>query len=144
VKAAMNPDDGQHDPHRGQEGTLRGGGDGEALRGDGGGGVLRGTGGGEGGALRGTDGGEALRGGSGGGALRSAGDGGALRRSGWGGVLRGGGGARTQRPYFVRRRERIREEIERNRRGDFKVPTWVLALALVLLVAGWAVLVLTA
>jgi hypothetical protein len=40
------------------------------------------------------------------------------------------------------RRERIRAEIERNRRGDYRVPTWVLALVLGLFVAGWAALVL--
>lgn len=41
-----------------------------------------------------------------------------------------------------RRRQKIRNEIERNRRGEYSVPTWVLALALVLLVAGWLALVL--
>jgi hypothetical protein len=40
------------------------------------------------------------------------------------------------------RRERIRAEIERNRRGEYRVPTWVLALVLGLFVAGWVALVL--
>jgi hypothetical protein len=40
-----------------------------------------------------------------------------------------------------RRRERIRAEIERNRQGGHKVPTWVLVLILVVFVAGWAALV---
>ncbi|GAA3765531.1 hypothetical protein GCM10022225_59690 [Plantactinospora mayteni] len=40
-----------------------------------------------------------------------------------------------------RRRAKIREEIERNRRGEYTVPTWVLTLALVLVVAGWLALV---
>jgi hypothetical protein len=43
---------------------------------------------------------------------------------------------------LARRRHKIRDEIERNRRGDYRVPTWVLALALVLLVGGWLALVL--
>ncbi|GIG87517.1 hypothetical protein [Plantactinospora endophytica] len=40
-----------------------------------------------------------------------------------------------------RRRAKIREEIERNRRGEYSVPTWVLTLALVLVVGGWLALV---
>jgi hypothetical protein len=55
---------------------------------------------------------------------------------------------RPERPEDVRlnrlerRRQKIRDEIERNRRGEYRVPTWVLALALVLLIAGWLALVL--
>lgn len=41
-----------------------------------------------------------------------------------------------------RRRDKIAEEIARNRRGEYTVPTWVLTLALVLVVAGWLALVL--
>jgi hypothetical protein len=45
-------------------------------------------------------------------------------------------------PAFVyHRRDRIRAEVERNRRGEYVVPTWVLALILVLFVAGWVLLV---
>ena len=33
--------------------------------------------------------------------------------------------------WIDRRREKIRAEIERNRRGEYTVPTWVLAVALV-------------
>jgi hypothetical protein len=40
------------------------------------------------------------------------------------------------------RREKIVAEIESNRRGEYVVPTWVLALILVLFVAGWAALVI--
>jgi hypothetical protein len=40
-----------------------------------------------------------------------------------------------------RRRDRIVAEIERNRRGENKFPTWVLALILVLLVGGIASLI---
>lgn len=43
---------------------------------------------------------------------------------------------------LARRRQRIAEEIARNRRGEYKVPTWVLVLALALLVGGWLALVL--
>ena len=39
------------------------------------------------------------------------------------------------------RRDKIREEIERNRRGDFKVPTWVLAALLVALVGAWVLMI---
>ena len=40
------------------------------------------------------------------------------------------------RARFGRRRERIVAEIERNRRGDYRVPTWVLALVLAAMVAA--------
>jgi hypothetical protein len=43
-----------------------------------------------------------------------------------------------------RRRDRIRQEIERNRRGEYSVPTWVLVVALAAIVVGWvAVIVLS-
>jgi hypothetical protein len=48
----------------------------------------------------------------------------------------------AQLDRLERRRQKIRDEIERNRRGEYTVPTWVLALALVLLVGGWLALVL--
>ncbi|GAB3658405.1 hypothetical protein [Glycomyces tarimensis] len=38
---------------------------------------------------------------------------------------------------YHRRTERIREEIARNRRGEYTVPTWVLALALAGVIALW-------
>ncbi len=40
------------------------------------------------------------------------------------------------------RRDRIVEEIQRNRRGEYVVPTWVLAVALVAMVGGLALLVI--
>lgn len=40
------------------------------------------------------------------------------------------------------RSEKIRDEIEANRRGEYTVPTWVLFLALVALVGGIAALIL--
>ena len=42
-----------------------------------------------------------------------------------------------------RRRERIRAEIRRNREGNHKVPTWVLAAVLGLILAGWIYLIAT-
>lgn len=50
------------------------------------------------------------------------------------------GGARVG--WAQRRREKVVAEIQRNRRGEYRVPTWVLALLLVLLVGGWLALVL--
>ena len=44
--------------------------------------------------------------------------------------------------WLVRRRRKIREEIERNRRGEYKVPTWVLALILVVFVVAWVSLII--
>jgi hypothetical protein len=40
-----------------------------------------------------------------------------------------------------RRRAKIAAEIARNRRGDYTVPTWVLALILVVVLAAWAALI---
>jgi hypothetical protein len=42
-----------------------------------------------------------------------------------------------------RRRERIRAEIRRNREGGHKIPTWVLAALLGLVVIGWIWLIVT-
>jgi hypothetical protein len=53
-----------------------------------------------------------------------------------------GADQRPERPerfgLFSLRREKIAAEIARNRRGEYAVPTWVLALILVLFVAAWA------
>jgi len=38
---------------------------------------------------------------------------------------------------YHRRTAKIREEIARNRRGEYTVPTWVLALALAAVLALW-------
>ncbi|MFF5173565.1 hypothetical protein ACFY3U_13095 [Micromonospora sp. NPDC000089] len=46
--------------------------------------------------------------------------------------------------WVERRREKIRGEIERNRRGEYTVPTWVLTVALVAIVAGWLALIFLA
>jgi hypothetical protein len=42
-----------------------------------------------------------------------------------------------------RRRARIRAEIQRNRAGGHKVPTWVMAAVLGVLLAGWIYLIVT-
>jgi hypothetical protein len=52
--------------------------------------------------------------------------------------------AERRRSLVERRREKIAAEIERNRRGDHSVPTWVLVVALVVVVAAWLVLILLA
>lgn len=38
---------------------------------------------------------------------------------------------------YERRTTRIREEIARNRRGEYTVPTWVLAVALAAVIGVW-------
>jgi hypothetical protein len=50
-------------------------------------------------------------------------------------------GVNALRARLARRRENIVAEIERNRRGDYKVPTWVLALGLLALVGAIAAFV---
>ena len=58
------------------------------------------------------------------------------------GPARGHGPDDVRPGWLQRRRDKVVAEIERNRRGEYVVPTWVLAAALVLLVAGWLTLVL--
>ncbi|SCE81689.1 hypothetical protein GA0070216_102281 [Micromonospora matsumotoense] len=49
----------------------------------------------------------------------------------------------TERLNWIdRRRAKIRDEVARNRRGEYTVPTWVLTVALVVIVAGWLALIL--
>ncbi|MEV4617665.1 hypothetical protein AB0J74_02980 [Asanoa sp. NPDC049573] len=43
--------------------------------------------------------------------------------------------------WLQKRRQKVIEEIERNRRGDYRVPTWVLAVLLVAVLAGWLLLI---
>ena len=43
--------------------------------------------------------------------------------------------------FWQRRRERMVAEIERNRAGGHRVPTWVMALALVAMLAAWAAVI---
>ena len=42
--------------------------------------------------------------------------------------------------FMQRRRDKIVEEIQRNRRGEYTVPTWVLAAILVAIVGGFVLL----
>jgi len=44
--------------------------------------------------------------------------------------------------WLERRRNKIAAEIARNRRGEYTVPTWVLATALALILGAWAVLII--
>ena len=40
-----------------------------------------------------------------------------------------------------RRREKIKAEVERNRRGDYTIPTWVMVIVLLAVVCGWIAIV---
>ena len=42
-----------------------------------------------------------------------------------------------------RKRDRIRAEIQRNRSGGHRIPTWALVVVLALFLGGWALLILT-
>jgi hypothetical protein len=42
--------------------------------------------------------------------------------------------------WLQHRKAKVRAEIERNRRGEYRVPTWVLTLSLVVLVVGLVLL----
>ena len=42
-----------------------------------------------------------------------------------------------------RRRDRVRVEIQRNRAGGHRIPTWVLAAVLGLILLGWLYLIVT-
>jgi hypothetical protein len=42
-----------------------------------------------------------------------------------------------------RRREKIRAEVRRSRDGGHRIPTWVLATVLGLILAGWLYLIIT-
>ena len=52
------------------------------------------------------------------------------------------GRRQAREAWLVRRRRKIREKSERNRRGEYKVPTWVLALILVVFVVAWVSLII--
>ena len=49
---------------------------------------------------------------------------------------------RAREAWLVRRRRRIREEIERNRRGEYTIPTWALAVMLAVFITAWVALVI--
>ncbi len=50
--------------------------------------------------------------------------------------------AEIRQGWVNRRRDKIIAEIERNRRGEYTVPTWALAAVLILLVGGWLALII--
>jgi hypothetical protein len=54
------------------------------------------------------------------------------------------GPEQDRRTWLERRRDKVAEEIARNRRGGHKVPTWVLAAALVAIVGAWAAVIILA
>jgi hypothetical protein len=53
----------------------------------------------------------------------------------------GRGAEQARRSWMTRRREKMIAEIQRNRRGEYKVPTWVLVVALLAFIAAWAALI---
>ena len=52
------------------------------------------------------------------------------------------GRRQAREAWLVRRRRRIREEIERNRRGEYTIPTWALAVLLAVFITAWVALVI--
>jgi hypothetical protein len=53
-------------------------------------------------------------------------------------------GAPVSKNRLEKRRRKISDEIARNRRGEYKIPTWVLLLCLVLFIGAWAAWVIFA
>jgi len=49
--------------------------------------------------------------------------------------------AEVRQGWIQRRREKVIAEIERNRRGEYTVPTWVLVAALVAIIGAWIALI---
>ena len=47
-------------------------------------------------------------------------------------------GAPVSQGRLEKRRRKIADEIARNRRGEYRIPTWVLVLCLVIFVGAWA------
>jgi hypothetical protein len=44
--------------------------------------------------------------------------------------------------WLQRRRTKVIAEIERNRRGEYRVPTWALAAILIAIIVAWAALII--
>ena len=44
--------------------------------------------------------------------------------------------------WYERRRAKISAEIERNRRGEYTVPTWVLVVVLLVIVGAWVAVII--
>jgi hypothetical protein len=57
-------------------------------------------------------------------------------------VTEGSENAAARPGFWQRRRDRFVAEIQRNREGGHRVPTWLLAAALLAMVALWAALIL--
>jgi hypothetical protein len=57
-------------------------------------------------------------------------------------VTQPSGSGQDRKSRLDRRREKIAAEIQRNRRGEYTVPTWALAALLAAIVAGVAALVI--
>jgi hypothetical protein len=53
-------------------------------------------------------------------------------------------GEPDRRTWLQRRRDKVVEEIERNRRGGHEVPTWVLTVILLVIVGAWAAVIILA
>jgi hypothetical protein len=53
-------------------------------------------------------------------------------------------GAPVSKSRLEKRRRKIADEIARNRRGDYKIPTWVLVICLVVFIGAWAAWVIFA
>ena len=53
-------------------------------------------------------------------------------------------GGDVRRGRWERKRDRVRAEIARNRAGGHRVPTWVLAAVLGVVLAGWLYLIVIA
>jgi hypothetical protein len=46
--------------------------------------------------------------------------------------------------FVQRRRKKVLAEIERNRRGEHRIPTWAMVLMIVAIVAAWILIVVLA
>jgi hypothetical protein len=55
-----------------------------------------------------------------------------------------GQATQERRSWIDRRRDKIVEEVQRNRRGEYTVPTWALAVALAAMIATVAALIIFA
>jgi hypothetical protein len=53
-------------------------------------------------------------------------------------------GEPDRRTWLQRRRDKVVEEIERNRRGGHEIPTWVLTVILLAVVGAWAAVIILA
>jgi hypothetical protein len=59
----------------------------------------------------------------------------------FGEALRAGARSSPAAARATKRSSKIRAQIERNRRGEYKIPTWVLVAVLVVVLVGWALLI---